>query len=352
MAQRVTAAVVWMLHRAGHTGVIGQMDDFAIFADSPRSCRTQFDALERLLTQLGFTPHPPGAGESKRSAQPRQQLVLVGILWDSTSMTMRLDSGKIERIRVQIAQFRAMKTPTLLDAQRLGGLLSWAADLLDGGRTFTQRFWRATAGLSRPHHRYRLTKQVHLDLDWWDNNLEKFNGQATPLPLASRRPIIRIATDATGDGDVGIWYDGAFVHLREAGVRAVCPEIPPGAQHVQVWEAEAPLCAFRIFRPLFGGAEIHCLTDNTGARAAFSKGASKHDATMSVLRAAFWDTRAADARIIVGWIPGKSNPIADAISRLHERGQPARLRDLIRHEHAAGRLGGNPPGLRWLVARA
>ena len=349
MTQRVTAAIVWILHDQGYLGIIGLMDDFAVFADTPEECQRQFDALERLLTELGFLVHPPGAGESKRSERPTQRLVLSGILWDSSSMEMSLDATKITSVQHAISDLRANSRPTLKLVQSAGGLLSWAAPMIDGGRLFQQRLWRATHGVSHKQLHVRLTKSVYLDLDWWDENLERYNGTAHLLPLADRRPAIRIVTDATGDGDIGIFWDGAFIYLNQTQVRQLCPEIPPGDLHVQTWEAAAPLCAFRLFRDLMTGHEIHCLVDNTGARSGFSRGAIRHEPTMCVLRAAFYETRFNNARIMAGWIAGKSNPLADAVSRLHEPHQASRLADLIIQEHDAGRLPGNRrPRLAWL----
>jgi len=323
------------------------MDDFGVFAETAEGCMGTFKVLEELLLELGFVPHPVGAGESKRSERPIQQLILSGVLWDSVSMTMRLDAVKIARTRRMIAEFREAAKQTVGGVEVLGGFLSWASDMVDGGRIFTQRIWALTRGFGARHksNRVRLTRPVFMDLDWWDTSLETHNGLATRLPAVDRRPIICAATDATGDGDIGVWWMGAFAHFREAEVRKICPEIPPhGAKrhHVQVWEAAGPLVFLRVFRGLWDGHEVHFATDNTGAESAHNKGAIRHGETMEVVRATFFETRARDARVRVGWIPGISNPLADAVSRLHESRQPDRLADLIVAEAAAGRLNGTP----------
>jgi hypothetical protein len=263
-------------------------------------------------------------------------------------MQMALDSVKINRIESKIALFRQSTKTNLKEVQRLGGLLSWASDMVDGGRTFTQRLWALTSGTQRAHDFLRITKSVHLDLDWWEEFLPDFNGKAQPLPFLNRRPAVQMATDATGEGDIGIWWDGAFVRLDEQATRILCPEIPPGAQHVQTWEAAAPLCALRLFCTFLQKREIWCLTDNTGAEAGFGKGASRHEGTQCILRAAFWETRKLDCRLILHWIPGKANPLADTVSRLHEPGQPIRLARLIKAEHQQGRLAGERPTLGWV----
>jgi hypothetical protein len=351
MAQRVTSSVAWIMHDAGHTGVIGLMDDFAIFADSPEACLRQFTALEALLQELGFEVHPPGSSESKRSSAPTKRLVLSGILWDSEKMVMALDSTKTQKLIDSITEFKVRRRRTLHEFQTIGGYLSWCSDMVDGGRLFTRRFWDATAGAKHKHHHCSLTRAVHLDLDWWTTNLERYNGTAHALPASDRRPILRIVTDATGHGDVGIYYNGAFVHLTRSEVGDVVPEIPEGCHHVQTWEAAAPLCAFRLFRDLMANHEVHCLVDNTAAKAGFSRGVIKHEATRCVLRAAFYETRANNARICLGWIPGKSNPIADAVSRIREPGQAVRLAELLQMEFDHGSLPGNRrPRLGWLFS--
>jgi hypothetical protein len=109
------------------------------------------------------------------------------------------------------------------------------------------------------------------------------------------------------------------------------------------------LCASRLYPDMARVCNIHCLTDNKRAEAALNKGSSKHDDTLPVIRATFEATREINCRIRVGWIPGKANPIADAISRMHEPSQKARLKRLLRREYSEGRLKGEKePRLAWL----
>jgi hypothetical protein len=350
MAQRITSAVAWIMHQKGHTGVIGLMDDFACFADTPEECLVQFQALEALLIELGFEPHPEGAEESKRSPEPRQWIVLSGILWDSRSLTATLDEGKVQKALRAIRALRTNPDVRKKDFQSAAGFLSWASTVVDGGRIYTQRVWKRLRGIRSRGHHASLTKEMHQDLDWWEAALTAVSGRPVPTANADTRPIRRIATDAAGGGFTGVFWEGAFAYLTEQDVRVLVPEIPPGEQHIQVWEAAAPLCAVRLFPDLARGHNVHCVTDNKGAEAALNKGSSKHDETLHVIRAAFELTRALDCRIRMAWIPGKANPIADAISRLHEPGQGPRLRGLLRKEFRAGRLGGAvEPSMRWLT---
>ena len=349
MAQRVTAAVVWILHTMGHTGIIGLMDDFAVFAETPEECWKQFHALEAILLEMGFTTHPEGAEESKRSPEPRQWIVLSGILWDSRSLTASLDEGKVAKAIASVQSLKTNADRRKKDFQAAAGFLSWASTVVDGGRIFTQRIWRRMSSLRTGGHHARLTAEMHKDLDWWLVALAAIRHTAVPTLNADTRPVVRIATDAAGGGYTGVFWEGAFVYLPEARVRELVPEISPGPQHIQVWEAAAPLCAIRLFPDMARGHCIHCLTDNKGAEAALNKGSSHHDDTLPVIRAAFYATREMDCRIHVGWIPGKANPIADAISRLHEPGQKTRLGRLLRRESKEGRLpGATEPRLAWL----
>ncbi len=239
-------------------------------------------------------------------------------------MTKLLDSEKVATGRKLLAGIRKNTKPVLRSVMELGGWLNWASEVVDGGRIYSQRIWRVTRGVTNPNNRIRLTREFFLDVDWWDENLEKLNGRPVPLAAGECREIVRCVTDATGTGKIGIWMDGAFVHITQEEVRELCPEIPPAESlekeiHVQTWEAAAPLCVLRLFPLVTEGRELHVLTDNSAAEAALNSGAIRHEPSMAVVRATFWECKRQNARLRVGWLPGKANIFADAVSRMTNR---------------------------------
>ena len=113
IAMRITCALVWIAHRRGYTGVIGLMDDFAIFAETEAECDRQFEELEKIILEAGLLPHPKGAGESKRSDKAVHRIVIAGIEWDSETMQARLDPKKVAKLRKLIAEAREKPKVTL-----------------------------------------------------------------------------------------------------------------------------------------------------------------------------------------------------------------------------------------------
>ena len=136
-------------------------------------------------------------------------------------------------------------------------------------------------------------------------------------------------------------------------VRELCPEIPPAESfekeiHVQTWEAAAPLCVLRLFPLVTEGRELHVLTDNSAAEAALNSGAIRHEPSMAVVRATFWECKRQNARLRVGWLPGKANIFADAVSRIDEPGQVLRFHTALRYWQSLMFPGSDARGAPWM----
>lgn len=97
---------------------------------------------------------------------PTTKLVFLGILFDTTTMTMAWPSNKLDKLLQVTKSFLSVKKLTFKELQSLIGLLNFACRVVAPGRAFCRRFINATVGISKPHYRVRLTKNIKQDLNF------------------------------------------------------------------------------------------------------------------------------------------------------------------------------------------
>ena len=96
---RLSNAVVRMMARHGFYSIVNYLDDFLIVGKTKAECQQGLLALIRLLYSLGFNV------SWKKVVSPCQRVTILGIELDSTTMSLRLPSDKLDRLISLIAYF-------------------------------------------------------------------------------------------------------------------------------------------------------------------------------------------------------------------------------------------------------
>ncbi|KAL4419368.1 hypothetical protein ABPG75_005870 [Micractinium tetrahymenae] len=264
VAHRFTLAILEMMRRRGYTSLVGIMDDFLIVCPTRKACEDAFQALLRLLRRLGFTVNmKPG-----KTVGPAQQQKFVGVLIDSVSMEVRLETDKLQQVRGRLAAFKHRASATTREVQSLAGLLNWACNVVYGGRTFLRSILDTISNSTAPSHHVRLGTGFHRDVRWWLSSLANFNGKAVILPALRTAPW-EFQTDAEGSGAVGVFIFGGYVGLTYEQVRRLLPKhTPPQGLHITVYETYAALVAVRLFPDAVANRSLCLRSDNTATVAA------------------------------------------------------------------------------------
>jgi len=130
--------------------------------------------------------------------------------------------------------------------------------------------WRTEGGAPRPsHHHIYLNSELYKDVMWWLQHLAVFNGEAQ-IPAPAQRCDIRL--DATGDGGLGLFVDGAFLGLSPEQVRAhwACSECPD-TPHANHWELYNFAGLLRVFPDYLRNKVVMVDNDNMAAVAGVRK---------------------------------------------------------------------------------
>jgi hypothetical protein len=289
------------------------LDDFLLLKETYEQCCKAQTALISLLTELGFLV------SWDKVVSPTTCLVSLGVTIDTGAGTLSLDSSKLKKVTRKLQLFHSRKRATKRQLQSLAGLLNWACQAVKGGRFFLRRILDSINKLKGAKHKVQLTSDFKLDINWWLDFLERFNGV-----VYIHSPVSHVVhTDASNVG-AGVFYCGDWYYHRWDEQNEL-----PEDTHINNKEIMAVIYAARRWGHLWSNSKVLVCTDNVVTKAVINKGTCKNALIMHALRGLFWLSVRFNFKLHAVHIPGVFNQLPDAISRLHSRGQGARLRSLL-----------------------
>ena len=281
------------------------LDDFILLSNSKAHCQEGLNVLISLLRDLGFAIAWP------KVETPTQELIFLGILINSKSMSLHLPEEKVGSFKSLLNLFKTRTRASCRQLQQLAGKLSWAAHVVRGGRIYLQRVLDLMRPLKQPHHKVILNSEFQLDIEWWLNYIDHFN---CTYMLRPPGPTVDVYTDACGSGAGMVTHnDWAYVNWQSD-----MPEILD--THINVKETVAVVAAATRWAPLWTGCHVIVHTDNITTKAAINKGRCTSSLIMCFVRYLFWLSEQYQFSITCIYVPGALNIQADAVSRLTHRG--------------------------------
>ncbi|KAL9978914.1 hypothetical protein ACROYT_G016498, partial [Oculina patagonica] len=301
---RITQAVRRMMAKRGFHGIVVYLDDFLVIGDTQTECERAFRVLLELLQDLGFTI------SQHKLVPPTQRLVFLGVQLDTVDCTMTLPAEKLADLYNIISNFQNKRRATKNQLQRLAGKLNWACRVVYGGRTFLRRILDTMNSMS-PSAKHRLTASFYCDISWWVNFLHVFNGTQIFL---NQQPTVDVMTDACPPA-AGGYFRGDWFYFNFA------IDSPAWSQlHINHKETLAIVLAAKRWATQWANHRVIIHSDNQAAVQIINKGTTANDTIMEELRALFWLSALHNFHISATYVPGACNTLADAVSRLHERG--------------------------------
>jgi hypothetical protein len=174
--------------------------------------------------------------------------------------------------------------------------------------------------LRKAHHKVKLSATFHDDLKWWSSFLDVFNGKYLALSYAPTHDVFMDA--CSGGAGIASGDDWYYVNWQ-----VDMPEVADW--HINCKETICAVLAARRWAPQWANSRVRFFTDNICTRANLSKGSAKNPILMPFLRELFWLSATYNFEISAQYVPGRCNDLPDAISRLHQGGQLARLGSLL-----------------------
>ena len=300
----LTQAVCRIMASKGVIRMVAYLDDFLIISPSKEECQQQMQLLIKTLRHLGF------AINYSKVTGPCQQLTFLGVEFNTISCTLGLPADKLSTFLTDVKQMYSKRTASKRELQSLAGRLSWASQVVIGGRPHLRRILDLINRLSKPSHRTRVTGDMKEDLSWWICYAAQFNGT---LPMIDHRQYSFVCIDACPVA-AGAYFNGQCLYHPWKDW--------PGSEdlHINYKEVLTVVSAALLWCKQWANkiVKVHC--DNQAAVAIINKGTAKDPFVMSSLRNLFWLSALFNFKLSAVYYPGSYNTIADACSRLHEPG--------------------------------
>ncbi len=198
VAQSVSSAIGWIFeHKKGKTPPVVYIDDFAA-ANHKDIADREFNELAILFKQLGVPE-----SEAKAVA-PTHRLVFLGILVDCIKMTIGIDAERLAEIKSELTKWLDWEKASVADIQHLVGVLCFAATCVRPGRIFFSRILNWLRSMPKNRHlMVSIPEEVKLDVKWWHNFAEQYNGVSMMPPLEWTKPDSICSVDACLKGAGG-----------------------------------------------------------------------------------------------------------------------------------------------------
>ena len=318
---RLSQAIRRSMVRKGFKGTVAYIDDFFITAATYDECNHWLSVLIRLVRKLGFYV------SWKKTVGPTQRLTFLGVQIDTTNCSLSLDNDKLSKLHTQLLAFRKRKRASKQQLQSLLGSLSWASNVIRGGRFFLRRVINTMQPLKHQRHKTKLSLDFFKDLQWWISFLSVFNGTAYYSEFVEHVHV-DACNLAAGAFWAGNWFYTVFDYDRPAAKNL----------HINYKEVCAVVSAITTWAKFWQGRSVYIHTDSIVTKAIINKGRSQNAFINALLRQMAWVCAHAHCTIKAVHIPGSLNFLADSISRLHE---PTKLSKLF--EYLSRWYHGTPP---------
>ena len=313
---RISQAVRRCMLRRGYVGVIAYIDDFLLTAPTEKECEEMLLTLIRILRKLGFNI------SWKKVVGPTQHITFLGVDIDTQTRTLSLGPDKIKKLLNKLELFQHRKRASKQQLQSLAGSLNWATFCIRGGKFFLRRILDAQKNLKHKHHKAKLTKAFHADLQWWISFLIVFNGTVYLNDMSTQHVYVDACNKAAGAFYNGDWLYTVFEK-----------DIPAADKlHINFKEVLSIVQAVKRWGFLWEGKDVIFHTDSTVTKGIINKGRSTNEYINALLRKMAWDCAKRNCRIKAVHISGAVNIKADVISRLHE-GRLLELLTLLYYYH-------------------
>ena len=289
--------------------ITSYLDDILICSRSFQEACIHRDKTLSVLSSLGFQ-----INWDKSLLIPSQNILHLGYLWDSKSMSISLPVDKLSKIK-SLCRYCLNNPCNLRSLASLLGLLvssskgfKFAALFF---RKFQLNFIQGLKTKSGWDSYWNLDNDSRLDLSWWCSaNIESLS----PVSFSSHVAEFSIFTDASLLGWGASLSSGEFA--------SGCWSDDDSKEHINFLELKAIHLTLVHFMPILKGKSISIHCDNSTTVYYFNKIGGTHSRKLCLLSLEIWHLIRANELICKAhFISGMNNKSADYLSRfsdLHE----------------------------------
>ena len=298
----VADALEWVIRHQGAHNIFHYVDDY-IIVGKPHSneCSLSLTTLLRSCAVLGV-PIAPEKCEGTSTV-----LTVLGIEFDSELMQLRLPADKLTRLVQSLRQWRVRKSCTKRELLSLLGSLQHAAKVIKPGRAFVHRVIKLSKTRKHIDAPLRVNADCRSDIEWWYQMARSWNGVSILAPVHADSPDGEITSDASGCWGCGAFHGREWFHLQwdlqaahfDISIKELLPIVMAAATWGNRWQ----------------GLTIRANCDNMAVVHMIGSHYSSNSMAMHLLRCLALLECSFQFTLVSEHIPGKSNDLADALSR-------------------------------------
>ena len=300
----VADLVEWVLKtRYDVSFLLHYLDDFHTSGPpNSQTCQPNLDTCIQQFQDWGIPLQPD------KLEGPSTLLTVLGIELDSLLLQARLPQEKFDRIHTLLVTWSLKRHCTRKELEPLISKLQHACKVVPSGRTFLCRMINLLSAFRRDDHPIRFNSEFRLDLSWWLEFFQSWNGYSFLLsPRWAPIPDLHVSSDAAGSVGYGAilgrdWFVGRWSPLQ----------LPLSIAYKELFQI---VLAASLWGHQWSAKRVEFCSDNTAVVEVLRSGTSRDSNLMVLLRHLSLLAARHSFVFTARHIPGKSNAIADAISR-------------------------------------
>ncbi len=286
--------------------LIHYLDDFLFAANTYEKCLFILNVFIAICEYLGVPLAP------EKLIYPTQVLEFLGLVFNTLEKKIIVPHDKVSNLLTLIENFEQKKKAKLKEIQSLIGALNFVCRAVAPGRAFLRRLIDATCGITNPYHYVRISKGMKADLSIWKRFLLEFNGDVFWLPKSWECNYdLGLFSDASGAIGWGATLNSHWVQGRWS------KEVLDNDFSIEFKELFPIVVSCVVWGPKMKNKRIMFHSDNESIVAIINKKTSSEPDLMILVRHLVFSCLKYNIMFRAKFIPGKSNAIADAISRFN-----------------------------------
>lgn len=285
------------------TGLLSTLylDDWLLLGQSYQDCLTNIETTKELLISLGFI-----VNEEKSVLVPSQSCKFLGMIINSSNMTLSLPNEKRIRIHSELEEFTKLNRCKIRKYAQLVGLLVSACPAVEYGWLYTKELERCKFLNLQDHNDYdrlmNIPNSVLPDIQWWMDNINH-----SVHRIRDDDYVKEIYSDASTTG----W--GACCNNNTASGQWSASE---QEQHINFLELLAAFIGLKIFAKDLYDCQILLRIDNTTAISYINRmGGIQFPHLTGITRDIWQWCEGRKLYIFASYIRSCDNVVADAESR-------------------------------------
>ena len=312
--QAISDAIAWIVEFKTRKPNVNYLDDYLFAALRKMLCDQQLQVFLNVCEQINF----PVALE--KTFWGTTKLTFLGMLLDTIKQVICIPMDKLIKAMNWVDFFlkKRNKKATVLEFQKLCGILNFLCRCIVPGRAFVRRLYVKTSHNGRilkPHHHIKITEENRLDLMVWKSFLchPECYYRSFMDSVSFNAEQLDMYSDASGNYSLGFGaYCGTEWTFGQWDTE-FCQANTPSIEYLELFTL---LVGVLNWIKLYGNRRIILFCDNEAVVNMVNGSSSSCKNCMVLIRILTAESMHRNVRIYARHVGTKDNGKADALSRL------------------------------------